>query len=461
MFTQFACAESSEAWVPGGIQAFSIMAHLNSAPSPENFFLEYCRALIWEQSPANRVRQPGYAAMLQAYIASVAELQRLGERHGDSTIVKLSLANEPGRRNAERVLPLLGWKLVRLNGSYSVEPGDRPADGLRQPIPSAFGIDEIGMQAALEAGREFQFAAPSENAPLAGAARWSGFLRISADGMAEAFAKNLHLAKVYAGLAAMSEEIADALIETVGLRTLVAVYPEVLSSYAEAFTVAQGRAATPGGAAAEAVWSKLAGASPRDPPAFFRALLQKDHGILAAFYHALSRADGAHQRFFTQSLARAESFYLWYRDSGEVFLGVNRKGGSWRPAFLQNLSLDDAGHVRFPGGLRAWSASAEPGDDALLDIRDLEALARWRAWTPRARLRSIMLRSMSVPPNCWLSTTRSGAACSPISKSCPGWEARNFRPWRLFPARWPPGSRVKKLLVKSRRRKSRQPKRMP
>jgi Ca-activated chloride channel family protein len=372
--TQLARAQPGDAWVPGGIKAFARMAHLQSTPLPRDFFLEYCRALIWEQSPWNRARPPGYTSALQAYIDTVAELQRLGEGHGDSTVVTVSLADDSQRRNAESILPLLGWKLVSKNSAYTVEPGDRPADGLRQQIPSALGIDEIAMQETLNAGREFQFAVPSENAPLIAAARWSALPNISADTLAEALSKDLRLAKVYAALAAMGEETADAVIASLGLRTLALVYPEVLASCADAFTVYQGQVETPGGAAAKFMWVKLVGSSPRDPPGFFRALLQKDHGSLAAFYHALARADAPHQRFFTETVSRVERFYAWYRDSGEVFLGMDRRTGSWRTAFFQNLPLDDAGHIRFPGGVRAWTASSEAGDETLLDIRDLEAL---------------------------------------------------------------------------------------
>ena len=286
----------------------------------------------------------------------------------------ISLADDAGRRNAERILPLLGWKLVGQNSAYTVEPGDRPADGLRQQIPSALGIDEIAMQESLEAGREFQFTVPSENARLIARTAWAGLPNISADTIAEAFSKDLRLAKVYAALATMGEETADAVIASVGLRTLTLVYPEVLASYADAFSVSQGQVATPGGAGAKFMWVKLVGASPRDPPGFFRALLQKDHGSLVAFYHALARADAAHQRFFTETVSRMEKFYAWYRDSGEVFQGMDRRPGSWRAAFFQNLPLDEAGHVRFPGGVRAWTALSPAGDEALLDIRNLDAL---------------------------------------------------------------------------------------
>jgi Ca-activated chloride channel family protein len=151
----------------------------------------------------------------------------------------------------------------------------------------------------------------------------------------------------------------------------------VLAFYYQAFALSKGEVITPGGAGAEAAWKTLAGASPKDPSAFFRALLEKDHGKLAAFFFALWRADAAHQRFFTRTTPLAERFYAWYRDSAELQDGPGRQRETWRPQFFQKLSLDPTGNdVRFPGGRRAWTTLAAPDGDVLLllDPNSMEAL---------------------------------------------------------------------------------------
>ena len=51
---------------------------------------------------------------------------RWANRDGDITKFSLSLANETQRKMAERVLSLLGWKIVSKDGKNSVEPGDQP-----------------------------------------------------------------------------------------------------------------------------------------------------------------------------------------------------------------------------------------------------------------------------------------------------------------------------------------------
>lgn len=172
----------------------------------------------------------------------------------------------------------------------------------------------------------------------------------------------------------MGADAAAAVVGGIGLRASVTRYADVLWPYAGAFAVSNGAVVVPGGPQAEPAWTKLVGASPHAPPAFFRALIEKDHGNLLSFYYELSRVDAAHQRFFTTDPQRAASFYSWYRGSGEVRRGQMRKVGAWRVDVFQNLPLDQAGHVRFPGGGRAWTASAPPDDDVLLGLGSLEAL---------------------------------------------------------------------------------------
>jgi hypothetical protein len=165
----------------------------------------------------------------------------------------------------------------------------------------------------------------------------------------------------------------------VDLRTLAVSYDNVLARYSESFDMAEGRVAVPGGAGAEETWKKLAGASPRNPAAFFRALLEKDQGKLAAFYDALWNSDEVHRQFFTKTAANAERFYAWFRDSDEFRYGVARQVTGWREEVFRELPLDEHGNVRFPGGRNAWTNSASTGststDDAVLvSLKSLEAL---------------------------------------------------------------------------------------
>ena len=367
-----------DAPVVGGIKALSLIAHVKPNTRPADFFLEYARAVARETSPFNDQRVPGYAARLMAYMTSVEQLRRLGDTRGDATVILLSLANEANARKTERILPLLGWKVVRRNGLTRVELGDRPEDDARQKIPRALGIDELAMQEALDAGGDFRFEIPRETAPLVGGSAWGflleGFPNLPG-GVAEAFVRDPRMAKTYAGIASMTAETSIAVAKGVGLRRLMMNYADVLWLYSGAFVVKSGKTLTPGGAEAERVWEALSGANPNDAVRFLPALMQKDQGRLAAFYYALSKADAAHQRFFLHDVARAKRYYIRYRESDSLQAGFGKPTQVWRPTFFERLPLDSSGSLRFPGGKGAWTSNLSiPDDEVPLLLDSPEAL---------------------------------------------------------------------------------------
>jgi Ca-activated chloride channel homolog len=339
----------AEATVPGGRKALAAIAHLPSVPPAAAFFLEYCRAIAAQTSRMAEAAIPKYAATLQQYLASVTELADMGP------VFKLSLKDA----QTEKVVALLGWRVVDRDGKRTVEPGDLPADGARQLIPRALGIDDLGMKQTLESGGVFSFTIESETAPVTGGAAWNAELRLMpalSGGIAEAFARDARLARAYAGLAALPPDIAAALVKNVGLHAIAAQYAVALSLYADTFRIPAG---------SDDVWSKLAGASPREPAGFIAGLLATDHGKLAAFYAALAAADDAHRRYFTASLARAERFYAWYRDSEELRDGIGVMAPGWRARVFTSLPIE-AGRVRFPGGREAWSRFSGSTDEEIL-----------------------------------------------------------------------------------------------
>ena len=346
-----------DAWVPGGMKALAKMARMKVTPSYENFFLEYCRATAMETLKGNTMRTPGYSANIEAYMAAVAELARLGENRGEKTVITLSLADPGQVQKARQILPLLGWTVVEEDGAARIEPGDQVADGPRQQIPALFDVDEVTMQQALESGKSFQFEIPTENASLTGGVAWWGSVMKEYStlpgGLAEAFERDPRLAKTYAALAAMQAEAAKAVVTTVGLRALAAQYSDVLWLYSDKFSVSSGAVEVPGGAEAEKVWAKLASANPRDPPAFFRALLVSDRGRVAAFYSALAHADAAHQRFFTKTQARAKRFYTWYRNSDELRDGIGGRHGSGVRTFFRTCRSTIRTMCGFPAEKRS------------------------------------------------------------------------------------------------------------
>jgi len=368
---------AGEAWVPGGIRALAKAARISTPVSFENFFESYCRARVRYASPDSSQSLTGYLRSLRAYFAAMSELSSAGERREGRTVITLTLTAGPRRGETVRVLRALGWNVVAEGSATRVEPGTTEADGARQPILAMLGVDEIDMKEALEAGRSYSFEIPTENARLIGGEAWESFLGTRKEAfpgaLAEAFVRDLRLAKVYAGLSAMGSDTAAALVAGVGLRRLVRQYSDLLGADGEAFALRGEAAAVPGGEASETVWAKLAGASPQNAKAFFRALFAKDNGRLAAYYAAISQTDEAHRRFFTHTGARAARFYGLFHNPYETPRPGEKPVGSWLPQFYGQLPLD-GGTVRFPGGRGAWSTVPGTDEDILAKLGSPELL---------------------------------------------------------------------------------------
>ncbi|MBZ5586524.1 MAG: tetratricopeptide repeat protein, partial [Acidobacteriia bacterium] len=422
---------AGEAPVPGGIRAFLAIARIPGTPGYGDFFLQYCRAIVGPVSespcragrsgtcsPSTPTREASDA--IRAFISTIPELERLGERTGDRVVIRLSVESPEQRQKTERALTLLGWRLRESGEGYGLEAGDQLIDGLRQRIPGAFGVDELAMREAVAAGRPFQFEIPVENARLVGGAAWGAVLKdgpAAALGAADIFVRDWRFARAYAGLGALETETAAAVVAGVGLVPLIAAYSEPLAAYGESLALSGGRATVPGGARAEAAWAKVAGVSPQSPPAFFRALFEKDGGALLAFFFDLWRRNA--RRRCTSGIGDLSAPLL-----------PHQLPGAGRRVFYRSFRWTPAAPCNFPAGGRPGPPPA--GRTMTFSSSSL----RWRPW-PRWRgwKRNGGVRSMRNPSRCWRSTMRSGATSFRISSGCRGWGRRSSRLW-LASAKW-------------------------
>jgi tetratricopeptide (TPR) repeat protein len=358
--------------IPGGLRALAVMARLKSVPAPADFFLAYCRAIADDAEQGSTSDDPGLADAVEAYLTAAVELSRITETR--SGRITLSPDVLPTSRTAT-VLKLFGWKSSPKGGAVNVEIGESPADSPRQLIPAALGVDEVEVAKTLASGASYHFEIHSDEAPVLEARAWRTLAGgLPPGGFAEIFIRNPRYAAAYAGLAAMGPGAASALISGTGLRVLVSRYSDLLRLYGASFAVSGDGAAVPGGPEADAAWERLAGAAPRDPKAFFSALLAKDQGKLAAFYFALAGAGADRQRFFTRTADTAERFYKWYRDSDDSRSRFSPLYEAWRQKMFRELPLDANGGVRFPGGRAAWTNSPGADPDILTAVPSLQAL---------------------------------------------------------------------------------------
>lgn len=340
--------------VPGGLEALAFIARSKSNASPERFFVEYAKAVRLHTRRDVKAAAE-YFETLRQYFELVAALEALGVRDHDKVTMRLSLRDKASQHQSEKILNLLGWKLRAGKNRVTLEL----AQAKRQETASALAIDEVGMQEALEAHRDFSFEMHDQPATLLlGSETWRKAFYPKEDsggGFAVAMARDPRIAKVYIGLSAMDPSAVSALLGGADLKLLAEKHADQLYLFSSALAMHEAHAAVPGGPQAEPIWEKLAGASPARPAQFFRALLEKDDGRLLAFYATLAQLDLAHQRFFTRDASRTSKFYEVYSQSPESARDVTREAlKSSFFEFLREVPLDAEGNVRFPGSPELW-----------------------------------------------------------------------------------------------------------
>ncbi len=353
-------AESSSASVdiPGGPASLARMVDADPASTPERFFADYCRAII----RINAIGDPNVSKDklegILKHFERVAELRALAAHGGDAFTLALTVSDEAGRQRSRKILHELGWKLRYSGEQVRLDPGEGAANSIRQQTASALAIDEIGMQEALEQGRDFQFAIPTGSARLLfGEQAWRRAFHTEQDligGFAEALARDTRLAKLYVGLSEMDERAAVALVQSVGLERLNDSFADLLHLYSSAITIENGRAFVPGGESAERLWADLVSAPPDDPAGFYLSLLKKDGGKMLAFFFTLAQLDHERQRFFTLSPTRIRKFYRLFREAPELGDGSAAMRGSSFAEFFREIPLDAQGKVYFPGSPKVW-----------------------------------------------------------------------------------------------------------
>jgi len=348
--------------VPGGIDALAFAAHGKEGIPPERFFSEYAQMLIDSSCTGPACGKNLVAEGIQEHFQRIAALEALGKRKGNDVVITLSLANKEDKHKTEKVLGLLGIKLRTSKGQLELARGEKQSQAKKQETVSALAVDEIGLQDELQAGKHYDLVIHDEWVPVYPDEKiWRESLysnENSPGGFAVAMIRQQKMARLYRGLSALSHRAVSELLNAVNLRTLNDKYADLLYLYGAALALQGTHAAVPGGIKAEAIWTQLAGATPQQPGAFFRALLGRDEGRLLGFFFALSELDRPHQAFFTASLERTQHFYQLYSTSEDMLRHQSGTSRDWSFVdLLRSVPLDEQGHVDFPGSAEVWTVA--------------------------------------------------------------------------------------------------------
>jgi len=345
--------------IPGGLDALAFSAHAKEGVPAEKFLVEYCRALIERVPEQPTATSKRYVEEIQEHFQRITALEALGKRDGNHVVVLLSIDGKDAHRRTEKALSLLGMKLRTSKGIVELDRGEKKDQAKKQETASALAIDEVGLQEALKGGKPYAMEITDERASVYPSEKvWREAFYPKENepgGIATAMLRLPKMARLYVGISYLDRKTTSELLSAIDLVTLEQRYADLIYLYAAALAIQGGHAVVPGGRNAEAIWASLAGASPAQPRAFFRSLLEQNNGKLLEFFFALSQLDRQHQEFFTVNQSRTSQFYKFFAESEEARRGASALSyDSAFAQFLRSVPLDSEGHVDFPGSPEVW-----------------------------------------------------------------------------------------------------------
>jgi len=352
-------AVHDDALIPGGRDAFAVIANVKRGTPSEQFFANYARQVVANVCTNNCIGDR-YTATIQSYLATIAELEGFGVRDRNRVSVVLSLNSNDERNRTLNILKLLGLQLHNENGQMRLDRGERQSQSRKQDILDALKIDDVGLEEALRARKSFTFEIHDEYAEIYPSAKmWKdSFPKQHQSQFALTLLRYPWMARLYVGMSTLDRRTMQALIGTSGLYWFAGHSADLLSLYGASFTVEGERASVPGGSAARPVWSQLAGCTSDHARDFYQALLDQKSPSLLAYYYALSNLDQRHQAFFTANLERTKRFYAFFSTLPE---SQTLTGGAVADTsfskLLRLVPIDDSGHIAFPGSAEIWRAA--------------------------------------------------------------------------------------------------------
>jgi hypothetical protein len=358
--------------VPGGIRGMAEAVEIDPTVSPSRFVAEYGRAILQGTARLDREK---FKNRIRLYEQSIQSLKTLGRENNGGTEISIDIRTNQGFDGAQKILNLLGWRIVRAKNNVLIEIGTDEDAAVRQTFASALGVDEVSMKKRLEDRETVTFNIRDERASVIfDEPYWfSTILRQPQPGrtlLAEML-ENPQVTRLYMSLAGMNEETRRAVVSFINPDELLK-QSQRLFFYGSSIGIEAGRVVLPGGDQAASAWNKLVEVSPDRAPQFIENLIRKDNGKLLAYYHSLAVLPPDHQRFFTRTPQRLSAFYKVFPFDDATSLQRNffyrREGAFLRMA--RELPLDQDGNIRFPGSERVWTI-AQGGSQNLAEVQKL------------------------------------------------------------------------------------------
>ncbi len=359
--------------IPGPLRSFARMAALTPDVAPDELLPALARNVVTTgfQATGGEMLEPTeYLKLVVRYLSQARELTGLAGAKKTIVVATCDSAE------AGELLRVLGY---RMRGGCGSDVVLETVNASRAFLTIDSGFPLAQLEQALRTNRKFEYAyAPTSVPVLYGPAYWVAPAGKQSGEFIDVFLSDSILCRAYLALAKLDRATAEALRQAVPIERLKA-FANVLDFFGGMFEVRGGKAVTPGGARAQAVWAEMAGVSPDRGGAFLAKLISKDDGWMASYYDALARASGPVADYLTDP-QRLKRFYLAIR-------GRVTSPGPARPVFRANtdmmlltarLRFDQDGRPHIPGGLEAWKRLFAARVFAKMDVRLARAAPGWK-----------------------------------------------------------------------------------
>src|SRR5262245_24380536 len=131
--------------------------------APSRFVAEYARAIL--QGTTSLYREK-FKNRVRLYEQTIKSLKTLGRENNDGTEISIDIRANQGFDHAQKILHLLGWRIVRAKNNVLIEIGIDEDAAVRQTFASALGIDGLSIKQQLEDGQTVTFTILDERASV-------------------------------------------------------------------------------------------------------------------------------------------------------------------------------------------------------------------------------------------------------------------------------------------------------
>ena len=357
--------------VPGGVAALLKAAGMDESLPRTRALREVVHVIYDTPSGANDAFDARRLDFI-TYLESISAVEALALERGQVPPSLRQAEDRLVRKRLETIAEAIGCTLERESRAYRLQAEQGERQARRRANLASTGLDLDALIKAANAGQPVSISLRADEVPLPlSPETWVSIVKAPeklSGSLATAILGDRAAALLYSGLLGTDAATREYFQRNTDLLEEIVASDRaaVFAGHGRGIRVAAGRAAVPGGPAAEPLWQDLVGESAGRPDRFILRLLDKDGGRLASLFDAVHALDSRHQAFvlgtwIASPEIRADRFRRVYGAFVRLLV-------AWDPAarpfarllydgahVLALTAVDPMGQAAGPTPVRLWS----------------------------------------------------------------------------------------------------------